>query len=168
MEATPNHTTNTADEPCQSAADFCLQRLARREYSQHELRYQLKNQSYTEPQIVACLAYLSDNNYQSNTRFAEMLVRTRIGQRYGIKKIHYELLQKGIDEHLAANALADYHDKFIENAQQLISRKAPRGDISTVITDWKLKSKITRFLVGKGYDYDTINTAFDLLQSEYE
>lgn len=159
-------TLSTDDDTLNRAISFCMALLARREYSQSELRYKLKNQGFHNHAITDCLTHLSHNNYQSDTRFTEMFVRTRIRQRYGAKKIHYELTQRGIDEDLATNALTIYHDELIDNAQQLIIRKAPRGELSAIFSDWKLKSKITRFLVSKGYDYDTISLAFEKLQSE--
>lgn len=167
MNKAINKTTlSTNDDERNRAINFCIPLLARREYSQLELRYKLQNQGFHNQPINDCLNHLSDNNYQSDSRFTEMFVRTRINQRYGTKKIHYELAQRGIDADLAAHALALYYDELLDNAQQLIRRKAPRGELTAIFGDWKLKSKITRFLVGKGYDYDTISLAFEKLQSE--
>lgn len=157
-ENTPNH----------QAYHYCLQLLSRREYSLLELRQKL-SQKNTEPDVIdECLARLVADNYQSEQRFAEMFCRTRISQRHGSKKIRYELQQKGIDDTLINTALAEHDTTWVENAAYLIERKAPRGNVGKIFTDFTLKSKITRFLLGKGYDYDTINTAFEMVQSENE
>lgn len=155
-ENTPNH----------QAYHYCLQLLSRREYSQLELRQKLTQQGNESHVIDECLARLVADNYQSEQRFAEMFCRTRISQRHGSKKIRYELQQKGIDDTLINTALAEHDTAWVENAKYLIGRKTPRGNVGKIFTDFTLKSKITRFLLGKGYDYDTINTAFEILQSE--
>ncbi len=156
------------DTPFQKAYQQCLQLLARREYAQVELRHKLTQQGIDSDSIEQCLTQLSQENYQSDQRFAEMLCRTRISQRYGKQKIHYELKQKGIDETLINETLGEYDNAWLDNAKYLIERKAPRGDIQKVLKEYTLKSKITQFLLGKGYDYDTINLAFETLQSDDE
>lgn len=147
-----------------SAYNACIDLLARREYSQQELRQKLTQKGADNEVIDTCLERLINENYQSDQRFTEMFVRTRVGQRYGPRKIHYELQQKGIETPLATAETAKYLDDILDNAQLLIERKAPRGDIFTIFNDRKLKEKVTRFLVGRGYEYDTINLAFEIVQ----
>lgn len=158
--------TDAFNDRVNAAVRFCLQLLARRDYSQYELHGKLKHQNFDAIQIDACLLHLVKNNYQSDTRFAEMFARTRVGQRYGAKKIRYELSQKGIGDDLATAVLTQYDDQFLENTQHLIKRKISGNNLAATQTDWKLKNKITRFLVGRGYDYEMINLAFEILQSE--
>lgn len=156
----------TTNDAFNQAYQRCLQLLSRREYAQQELRQKLK-QYQTDPHVIDdCLARLLADNYQSDQRFAEMFCRTRVSQRHGSKKIRYELQQKGIDETLIETALAEYQTAWVENAAYLIQRKAPRANVGEIFNDFTLKSKISRFLLGKGYDYDTINHAFELLRSE--
>lgn len=158
----------TTDDAFNQAYQRCLQWLSRREHSQRELRQKLSRYD-TDPQVIDdCLSRLLAENYQSDQRFAEMFCRTRISQRHGCKKIRYELQQKGIDEILIDTTLAEYQTAWVENAAYLIQRKAPRANVGEIFNDFALKSKISRFLLGKGYDYDTINHAFELLRSESE
>ncbi|PID66797.1 MAG: hypothetical protein CR975_01145 [Gammaproteobacteria bacterium] len=146
------------------AYQYCLQLLAQREYSQLELRQKLGQQAFEAQTIDECLTQLIKDNYQSDQRFAEIFCRKRINQRHGRKKIQYELKQKGIDDSLSTSVLAEYEQVWVENAKYLIERKAPRGD--SIYSDYAIKSKIIRFLLGKGYDYDTINLAFECLQTD--
>ncbi len=139
------------DSPQKRAYQYCLRLLARREYSQVELRQKLRQQAFEIQTIDECLAQLIKDNYQSDQRFAEMFC------------LHYELKQKGIDDSLSSSVLAEYEQVWVENAKYLIEHKAPRKD--SICSDYAIKSKIIRFLLGKGYDYDTINLAFDRLQS---
>ncbi len=154
------------DTAFNQAYQRCIQLLARREYSQLELRQKLAQLDIDSDIIDECLQKLLEENYQSDERFAEMFCRTRISQRHGKQKIYYELKQKGIEEHLIDSVMAEYESEWVDNAIQLIERKAPRGDVKKVMSDFTLKSKIMRFLLGKGYDYDTINLAFEILDNE--
>lgn len=151
------------DTPFNQAYQRCIYLLARREYSQLELQQKLSQLDIDTDVIEQCLNRLVEENYQSDERFAEMFCRTRISQRHGNQKICYELRQKGIEGHLIDRVISEYDREWVDNAVHLIERKAPRGDITKVIKDFSLKSKIIRFLLGKGYDYDTINLAFEIL-----
>ncbi len=156
------------DTPFNQAYQRCIYLLARREYSQLELRQKLSQLDINTDIIEECLNRLLAENYQSDKRFAEMFCRTRINQRHGKQKIRYELKQKGIAENLIDSVLSEYDTEWVDNAMHLIMRKAPRGDIKKVMKDYPLKSKIIRFLLGKGYDYDTINLAFEALKNNEE
>ncbi len=151
------------DTPFNQAYQRCIYLLARREYSQLELRQKLTQLDIDSDVIDQCLNRLVEENYQSDERFTEMFCRTRISQRHGKQKICYELKQKGIEEHLINSVISEYDSEWVDNAIHLIERKAPRGDIKKVMNDFALKSKIMRFLLGKGYDYGTINLAFEIL-----
>ncbi len=156
------------DKQFNDSYQYCIKLLARREYSRYELQQKLSQQDFDKSIIDKCLDYLLEENYQSDERFTEMYCRTRISQRYGKLKIAYELKQKGINEYLINDNISKYEDTYLENAIHLIKRKATTNNIKKFFSDFSLKSKITRFLVGKGYDYDTINLAFDTIKSEEE
>ncbi len=142
----------------------CLALLSRREYSQGELRQKMIRQGVDENTIKATLSRLQADGYQSDARFIESFVRSRLNKRHGGKKIAYELQQRGISSALAKAEIAKHDEEQLANAQTLIVRKAPRGDINTLFTDFKLKEKVTRSLVNKGYDFDTIRSAFARLR----
>lgn len=139
----------------------CLRLLSRREYAQQELRDKLHR--FNDDVIDNCLAQLVTNNYQSDARFTEMFCRSRVGQRYGQRKIRYELQQKGIAESLIKEKLALYTDTWLDNAQALIMKKLPHGEVSTLLNNRNACEKIKRFLIGRGYDYETIDLALNCL-----
>ncbi len=151
------------DTPFNQAYQRCIYLLVRREYSQLELRQKLSQLEIDTDVIEQCLKRLLEENYQSDERFTEMFCRTRISQRHGKQKIRYELKQKGIEENLIDSVMSEYDSEWVNNAIHLIERKSPRGDVKKAINDFTIKSKIIRFLLGKGYEYDTINLAFEIL-----
>ncbi len=144
----------------------CLALLSQREHSQHELRQKMLRHGVSEALVEATLKRLQADGYQSDARFVESFVRSRLNKRHGGRKIAYELQQRGISAAHAKAEIGKYDDEQLANAQTLIVRKAPRGDINTLFTDFKLKEKVTRSLVNKGYDFDTIRSAFTHLQDE--
>ncbi len=143
----------------------CLNLLSRREYSQHELRYKMA-QFVDDDVIDEVIQRLQADGYQSDERFVESFVRSRIGKRHGAKKIRYELQQKGIASDRADKELSKYLDEQLDNAKTLIERKLPRGGISELLGNFTLKNKVTRSLVSKGYDFEVINLAFEVLKEE--
>lgn len=154
--------TMTANEAYQR----CVTLLARREHSQLELSHKMAQNGVDSEEIDAVLARLIADNYQSDERFSEVFTRSRVSRKVGAKKIRHELKQKGIDSQRAEAEIEKYHQQFLDNAQALIARKAPRGDLTAMVGDFKLREKITRSLFNKGYDYDTIQLAFELLKEE--
>ncbi|MGY0399524.1 MAG: regulatory protein RecX [Ostreibacterium sp.] len=140
--------------------------LSYREHSQFELRQKLVRQGFSDEIITAVLEQLIHENYQSDERFVEIYCRSRVNQRYGIKKIFYELQQKGISNALSKIELKQYGQKYVDNALYLIERKAPQSDVNLIFSDKKIKNKTIRFLLGRGYDYNTINLAFECLLAD--
>jgi regulatory protein len=65
--------------------------LVRREHSQRELKRKLGAKGADPADTEAALETLSRQGYQDDARFAEMLVRTRIGGGYGPLRIRAEL-----------------------------------------------------------------------------
>lgn len=75
--------------------------LARREYSQHELRARLRLRFDAEELIAAELRKLSHEGLQSDERFTESFVRMHEGRSHGPLRILRELELRGVDEELA-------------------------------------------------------------------
>ena len=83
------------DELYKKAIAYSLFLLARREYSEKELRIKLTDK-YNEEICQRVLDYLQANNYQSDERFTDMIVRSYASRGYGHKRILQELSRKGI------------------------------------------------------------------------
>src|ERR1041385_5485572 len=81
-----------------SAYDKALTLLARREHSARELKSKLVRKGLDADESAAALAQLQAKDYQSDARFGEMLVRSRIAQGYGPRWIVAELKTHGIAE----------------------------------------------------------------------
>src|SRR5690348_9603180 len=80
------------------AYDRALTLLARREHSARELKSKLVRKGLDANESASALAELQAKNYQSDARFGEMLVRSRIAQGYGPRWIAAELKTHGVAE----------------------------------------------------------------------
>ncbi|MBS0382505.1 MAG: regulatory protein RecX [Proteobacteria bacterium] len=86
------------DGNARSAYDRALGMLARREYSQRELRTRLERAGCDENESKGALERLCDQHYQDDDRFGEMIVRARVGQGYGPDRIRAELRSHGLPD----------------------------------------------------------------------
>ncbi len=79
--------------------------LARREHSRRELARKLGQAGIEPGALSQALDRLDAEGLQSDQRFAELLVRSRIAQGYGPRRIRAELGQHGLDAAAAGQAI---------------------------------------------------------------
>ncbi|MCP1316121.1 regulatory protein RecX, partial [Halomonas sp. 707D7] len=84
-----------------------IQLLARREYSRAELFDRLVKKSFEADDIQTCLDALEEQGLQSDARFAESFVRTRILRGQGVIRIKQELRLRGVNGEVLAAAIAE-------------------------------------------------------------
>jgi regulatory protein len=75
----------------QGGRDTALRLLARREHAAAELRDKLVRRGHDESAAADIVGQLAGAGWQSDARYAEMLVRNRIEQGYGPLRIRAEL-----------------------------------------------------------------------------
>ncbi|MBX3727208.1 MAG: regulatory protein RecX [Xanthomonadales bacterium] len=104
--------------------------LARREHSARELARKLADGGAEADAIAATLSELGDRDLQSDQRFAELLVRSRIARGQGPIAIASELRSHGVDDANARAAVEAQTVDWAERARELCSRRfgASLGD----------------------------------------
>lgn len=127
--------------------------LARREYSRQELRQKLARHDTSE-QLEAVLAQLASEGALSDRRFAEQLVRTRVGAGKGPRLIEQELQRHRLDDELIATVLAPYEDQWITLANSV--RRKKFGDEPA--PDFGAWTRQARFLTQRGFTPDQIGS----------
>ncbi|TDG12155.1 regulatory protein RecX [Seongchinamella unica] len=124
--------------------------LARREHSRGELKQKLKKRFADDALIDEQLDRLSEENLQSDQRFAESFLRQRISRGHGPLRIRQEMRQRGIsDAEISAAIDAERPDWFVL-AEQTYHRKFglhPPADI-------REKARRNRFMQYRGYTLD--------------
>lgn len=145
-----------------SPRDIAIQLLARREYSRAELARKLQQKSFEVDDIASCLDALAEQSLQSDARFAESFVRSRIARGQGVIRIKGELRQRGVDQETLSEALAAVEEReavdWFELAKETLERR-----FSTPGETPKERAKRERFLAARGFDFEQIRYALSCL-----
>lgn len=97
--------------------------LARREHSVKELLRKLCER-YEETELIAdVVRQLSEDNLVSDSRFAEMYIRSRIGRQFGPVKIKNDLRERGVSEDKIRFALNEANQNWLQLIQELSDKK---------------------------------------------
>lgn len=138
-----------------------LNMLARREYSQAELRSRLTDRFPEQPEAVdAALLRLVDTGLQDDARYAEAFLRSQINRSRGPVRIKHEARQKGVAE-LVLPLLDDWDVDWFELALDAARRKLGSSDPS----DQKTRARIARFLAYRGFTGDHVRHSLEALQN---
>ncbi|MDG2289171.1 MAG: regulatory protein RecX [Woeseiaceae bacterium] len=139
-------------EARKKAMDF----LARREYGQAELIKKLSDKGYIRKIVEAAVVALTSEGLQSDDRFAEAFVQSRINQGKGPVRIRLDLSQRGISDAVTEMAIdesaADWHGLALNVRFRKFGASKPK--------DFKAKAKQMRFLQYRGFEQDHIQSAF--------
>ena len=127
--------------------------LTRKEYSKKDLIEKLALYAESRDEVNTLVDELSRENYQSDQRVAEMLVRSQIRKGKGPNRIKLALRAKSIDSELAKHDMNEID--WYEEAYQLKVKKYG----TEVSKDPKIKAKQIRFLQYRGFEMDAIMKA---------
>lgn len=97
--------------------------LARREHSVKELVRKLSERFEDDDLINKVIQQLTEDNLVSNSRFAEMYVRSRIGRHCGQVRIENDLRERGVSDHLIAAALEEAGQDWFQLIRELSLKK---------------------------------------------
>jgi len=140
-----------AKEARKKAMDY----LARREHGRSELVKKLTKIGFETDVADDAVAQIVDDGLQSDTRFAEALVRSRINQGKGPARIRAELREHGLSDGYIETALTEAEQDWYELAIDVRLKKFGRQQPA----DFKDKARQMRFLQSRGFDSDQIQTA---------
>jgi len=129
--------------------------LARREHGRAELLKKLTKFGFATEIADDAVTQLIDDGLQSDTRFAEAFIRSRISQGKGPAKIRAELREHGLNDSVIDNGLEDAEQDWFALAIDVRLRKF--GAEQPV--DFKEKARQMRFLQSRGFDTDQIQSA---------
>ncbi len=131
--------------------------LARREYGQTELIKKLADKGYDRSVAEQAVNKLTEDGLQSDQRFAEAFVQSRINQGKGPVRIRLDLGQRGVGDAVIELAIEEASANWFELARDVRLRKFGTGKPS----DFKAKAKQMRFLQYRGFEQDHVQAAFN-------
>lgn len=124
-----------------------LKLLARREHSARELKRKLKARGISDQDADSAVSHATAEGWQSDPRYAEMLVRTRSAAGYGPVRIEAELEVAGVPGEEIRAALDGAGVDWSALAAEVHAKKfgaPPRGSAE--------RAKQYRYLQGRGFD----------------
>ena len=148
----PESTIDTAPR------EDAIRLLARREYARAELATRLAAKGHAPEAVAACLDALAEEGLQSDTRFTESFLRSRVARGQGPLKIRVELERRGIDRAGIGAAVTALEaqgelDWYAQANAALAKRFAGPGDGP------RERARRERFLAGRGFDADQVRHA---------
>ncbi len=131
--------------------------LSRREHTQLELATKLKQKGFSESAITAAMTLLHQHDLQSDQRYVEDLVRSRMLKGYGPMRIRHDCRQRGVDENLLNDYFASENFDWLHLARTTYSKKYQENQE----IDHSEKAKRVRFMQSRGFPSDIIFQLFD-------
>ena len=137
----------------QKAASYC----AYQERTQDEVRLRLKKWDVWGEEADEIIAELISQNYLSEERFAKTYAGGKFRMKnWGRMKIKQELHRRGLSEYSIEKGMKEIGDQvYQEGLKELLTKKKILLD-RTETDKFKLKQKLARFAMGKGYESELI------------
>ena len=134
--------------------------LSRREHSSREILNKMSNRVESKEMLLDSIKELIEDGLLSDERFAESYFQSRKNRGYGPLRIRNELKQKGVGDQIffTLSNEVNWHKYALEAL-----RKKINGDLPTETKD---VLKLKRFLNYRGFDFQDIDRAFELLKNE--
>ena len=137
-----------------------LRYLAAREYSRVELERKLKPHAESTEQLAQTLDDLQAKDFISEARVVESVINRRAAK-FGAARVKHELMGKGLQAELVAQAVSKLKATEVERAREIWLRKfaGPAPDAAG-------RAKQMRFLTARGFSSDTIRKAMARLKED--
>ena len=129
-----------------SLTERSLKCLVRREHSAWELGRKLANHGPSDA-VEQVIGQLQSRGQQCDTRFAEMLCRSRFNRGKGPARLLHELREHRIDDEIISATMLEYEDRWTELANRVRSKKFGEAAPGS-LQEW---SKQARFLQQRGF-----------------
>jgi regulatory protein len=136
--------------------NLMLEMLSRREHSIWELQRKLVVRGYQSNLIGAVLVELCRDNLQSDQRFTENYIRSRVEHGFGPHRIAAELRERGVSTELIINCLKQ-EDQW--DSQVIKARNKRFGQV--IPSSLKERNQQIRFLQYRGFTQEQINHALN-------
>ena len=137
----------TPDQVLDKMAKYC----AYQERCVKDVKDKLKTYDIPQESKDEILDYLLDNRFVNDARFARSFVRGKVNQSgWGMNKIRFHLMQKGIDKDMIDEALGQTDEEVYK--QKLIDILKAKAKTMKAETDFERKRKLAAFAMQKGFE----------------
>ena len=141
----------TPDQVLDKMAKYC----AYQERCVKDVRDKLKTFDIPQTEKNKILDYLLDNRFVNDERFAKSFVRGKVNRSgWGVNKIRFHLMQKGIDKELIEEALGQTDEEVYR--QRLIDILKTKSKTIKADSDFEKKRKLAAYAMQKGFEGDLV------------
>jgi regulatory protein len=147
-----------------NALQRAIQLLTRREHGARELAVKLSRKGLPIQAIDAAIIECQRLGLQSDVRYVENRIRSRMRQGYGPQRIRLDLNQANIDRDLVDQALLAEESNWCAVALAAFQKKYKQYDLRSLVE----RQKQQQFLLYRGFSLDTISAVFLTLHEEQE
>lgn len=149
------HAAGTRNSDPAAARKKAMDYLARREHSREELVRKMKKAGFDCNVALDVIEQLRKDGLQSDRRFVEAFVQSRISHGKGPRIIRADLSQRGVREPVIHEALVEVTADWVQLARQTRLKKFGEA----LPDDFKEKARQMRFLQSRGFEPDQIQAA---------
>ena len=150
----------TPDQVLDKMAKYC----AYQERCVKDVTDKLKTFEISPKDREDILNYLIDNRFVDNKRFARAFVRGKINQSgWGLNKIRFHLMQKGIAKDLIDEALEAFDQEVYR--QRLVEVLKTKTKTVKAANDFEKNRKLAAYAIQKGFEASLV---WDVLKDSFE
>ena len=141
--------------PPPTATQRALGLLVRREHSRKELGRKLAARGVEPTEAQAAIDKLAEAGWQDDSRFAELLVRSRAASGHGPVHVRAELRTHGLDSDAVAAAMDGFDGDWNAIARDLVRRRFGADGTRTLAG----QRKAADFLLRRGFAMEQVRAA---------
>ena len=138
--------------------NYAVELVSRKMYTEKEIRTKMISKEFSQTAIDSVVDILKEYGYINDEAYATIYCEHYM-QKYGVKKLEYELKQKGVNSEIIENALLGV--KNDDTLEEMIRKK-----VGTKELDYKEYSKTVRYFLSKGFEYEKIQDILNRLRDE--
>ena len=151
------------DSEFSKARDYALNVLSIKSISSADLSKKICLKGYDKIIADEVINELTELGYVDDVAYASLFLEYCAEKMWGKKKIRFEMKQKGLTDEIIESVLSFYSDDdCLETMAEVIISKYGHEDIN----DIKVKNKITRYFVSRGFDFSKADAAIRLASRE--
>ena len=144
--------------------DKMAKHCAYQERCEKDVLDKLKTYDLSESDRREIFKYLCINRFVNNERFAKAFVRGKINQSgWGLNKIRFHLIQKGIDKTIIDEALQAFDEEGYR--QRLIEVLQSKAKTVKAANDYEKKRKLAAFAIQRGFEAPLV---WEVLKESFE
>ena len=136
--------------------NIALNLLARREHSILELQHKLSRRGFAAAMIDVILEQLVAEDLLNEARYAEVYAYHRVDKGYGPLRIRQELRERGVENAIVADVLAELDDLWMKKLAQ-VQRKRFGESLPKSMSE---QARQLRFLRHRGFTLEQIQCLF--------